>query len=423
LILLVANNRHSGSQYLGADLVDFDVTSWAKQEVTAEAAALCVTTILGVNLARKGVFKITRNSGLSPDGCKEMKHWQPLDDAAKTAGASWGLERCAVMQRTVLLALLLVCGAAQAESIPLIREHGTFVVPVVINDKVTLNFTIDSGASDVSIPADVFSTLTRTGTVTKSDFLDRQMYELADGSKQISQRFRIRSLRIGGLELRAVIASVAPSAGTLLLGQSFLSRLKSWSIDNDRQLLVFNGSTNRDAAPTAVRPELQSGTGIAQAPISSPPTAIAQHISPEREAQCHSFGGTDVQVSDCLREFEFEACMDWWLHQAEVPGYQELLTKLGGGTIRRNGRLVYDPPTLVQLANPAYATPYDSGVAAERARRFQSRPCGAMQVDHANEPYLQALQAFANGLFTYGDLSLIRARVIQVELAAHDTSR
>jgi clan AA aspartic protease (TIGR02281 family) len=155
------------------------------------------------------------------------------------------------MQKTVMLALLLACGAAQAESIPLIREHGTFVVPVVINDKLTLNFTIDSGASDVSIPTDVFSTLTRTGTVTKSDFLDTQVYELADGSKQTSQRFRMRSLRIGNVELKNVIASVAPSAGSLLLGQSFLSRLKAWSIDNGRQLLVFDESTHSDGPPSA----------------------------------------------------------------------------------------------------------------------------------------------------------------------------
>lgn len=70
------------------------------------------------------------------------------------------------MSRTtsaVLLALLLTFGAAQAESIPLIREHGTFVVPVVIKDRITLNFTIDSVAGDISIPADVFLTLTRAG--------------------------------------------------------------------------------------------------------------------------------------------------------------------------------------------------------------------------------------------------------------------
>jgi hypothetical protein len=69
---------------------------------------------------------------------------------------------------TILLTLLLACGAARADSIALIPEHGTFVVPVLINDKISLNFTIDSGASDVSIPADVFSTLTRASTVSKS---------------------------------------------------------------------------------------------------------------------------------------------------------------------------------------------------------------------------------------------------------------
>lgn len=140
----------------------------------------------------------------------------------------------------VMLALLLACGIAHTESIPLIHEHGTFLVPVVMNNRISRNFTIDSGAADVSIPADVFSTLSRTGTVTKSDLLDRRQYELADGSKQWEQRFRIRSLRVGSLELRDVIASVAPSGATLLLGQSFLERLPNWTINNQQHLLVIN---------------------------------------------------------------------------------------------------------------------------------------------------------------------------------------
>jgi hypothetical protein len=49
--------------------------------------------------------------------------------------------------------------------LPLKKDGGTFVVPVQINGAITLNFTIDSGAADVSVPADVFSTLTRTGTI------------------------------------------------------------------------------------------------------------------------------------------------------------------------------------------------------------------------------------------------------------------
>src|SRR5208337_427040 len=152
------------------------------------------------------------------------------------------------------LILLLAWGAARAESIPLIRERGTFVVPVVINDKITLNFTIDSGASDVSIPAHVFFMLTRAGTVSQSDFLDTRVYELADGSKQTARRIRIRSLRVGNTEIRDVVASVSPQEGISLLGQSFLSRLKSWSIDNQRQTLLIDESVSSRTAEVSPPP-------------------------------------------------------------------------------------------------------------------------------------------------------------------------
>ena len=138
-----------------------------------------------------------------------------------------------------MAAVLLFCAAAHAESIPLVRDHGTMQVPVLINGRVSLNFTIDSGATDVCVPAEVFYSLTRDGTVTQQDFMDKRAYKLADGSTEYSPRFRIKSLRVGTLELHDVTASVVPSAGSLLLGQSFLSRLKSWSIDNERQELVI----------------------------------------------------------------------------------------------------------------------------------------------------------------------------------------
>jgi clan AA aspartic protease (TIGR02281 family) len=124
--------------------------------------------------------------------------------------------------------------------IALAYDGGTYVVPVVINDAITLNFVVDSGASEVSIPEDVASTLARAGTIAKEDFLGSQTYVLADGHKMPSQRFRIRSLKIGDIELRDVTASIAPAKGALLLGQSFLSRLKSWSIDNARHALIVN---------------------------------------------------------------------------------------------------------------------------------------------------------------------------------------
>jgi hypothetical protein len=176
---------------------------------------------------------------------RSARPWETAVREARNAqeGVGTGSSVKRVILQLILLPLPLVCSTAQAESIPLIREHGTFFVPVVINDDIPPIFTIVSGASDVSIPADVFSTLARAGIVSQKDFLDKQVHELGDGIKQTSQRFRIRSLRVGSLELREVIASVAPATGSLLLGQSVLSRLKSWSIDNQRQVLLINESS------------------------------------------------------------------------------------------------------------------------------------------------------------------------------------
>ena len=116
-------------------------------------------------------------------------------------------------------------------------------MPALINDKIPLDFVIDSGASDVTVPADVVSTLMRTGTLVSADFTGTQIYVLADGSHVPSQTFRIRSLRVGDLVLNNVAASVASAHGSLLLGQSFLGRFKSWSIDNDKKFLVLGPRT------------------------------------------------------------------------------------------------------------------------------------------------------------------------------------
>jgi predicted aspartyl protease len=127
----------------------------------------------------------------------------------------------------------------RTSEIPLRNLNGVLVVPVSINGALTLNFMVDSGAADVSIPADVVLTLMRTGTLRDADFLGQRTYVLADGSTVPSQTFRIRVLKVGDRQIENVTGSVARAEGSLLLGQSFLSRFRSWSIDNQRQMLVL----------------------------------------------------------------------------------------------------------------------------------------------------------------------------------------
>ena len=125
-------------------------------------------------------------------------------------------------------------------SVPMRIEGGTYVVPVLINGAITLDFVVDSGAADVTIPADVVLTLMRTKTIEETDFLGEQTYVLADGSRVPSQTFVIRSLKVGNKVLENVHGSVASVHGSLLLGQTFLSRFKSWSIDNTKHALLLS---------------------------------------------------------------------------------------------------------------------------------------------------------------------------------------
>jgi len=153
-----------------------------------------------------------------------------------------------IIKRTVLALALAVASVTAAladergmKQIVSVEPHdGAFVVPVVLNDIVTAKFIVDSGSADVSIPEDVASTLLKSGTMTDADLLGSKTYLLADGSKVPSKIYRMASLRIGGMVMQNVTVRIAASKSSLLLGQSFLSRLKSWSMDNARQIMIIN---------------------------------------------------------------------------------------------------------------------------------------------------------------------------------------
>jgi peptidoglycan hydrolase-like protein with peptidoglycan-binding domain len=114
---------------------------------------------------------------------------------------------------------------------------GILQLPVRINNVIVLEFAVDSGAANVTIPKDVVETLVRTGTITNDDLLNEQRCTLADGSSIPCKRFRIKSLQIGDKIVQDIEGNVVPENGILLLGQSFFKRFKSWSIDNERKVL------------------------------------------------------------------------------------------------------------------------------------------------------------------------------------------
>lgn len=152
---------------------------------------------------------------------------------------------------TFLFSFLFTAQVGAVE-LQLKKQGGVYILPVRINGVITLNFTLDSGASEVVIPADVALTLVRAGTINDRDFLNGQTYKLADGSTLKSARFVIRELELGGIKIPNVPCSVVPIAGDLLLGQSLLGRLDSWTLDNKANKLIIGNRTASASGASAI---------------------------------------------------------------------------------------------------------------------------------------------------------------------------
>jgi clan AA aspartic protease (TIGR02281 family) len=127
----------------------------------------------------------------------------------------------------------------RSDEIQIERRGDAYYVPVRINDTITLPFLLDTGASDIVIPADVALTLIRAGALTSGDFIGKSRYRLADGSEAVSDVVNLRELQVGEHSVRNVTASISPLQGEPLLGQSFLSKFGTVTLDYRRLVLIL----------------------------------------------------------------------------------------------------------------------------------------------------------------------------------------
>jgi len=126
-------------------------------------------------------------------------------------------------------------------SVPLRSNGGVYQVPVNINGVEELSFILDSGASDVSLTRSVAHKLIAAGALKESDYKGKRRYSMANGTTQEGVIAVLREVRIGTHTIRNVEAVVFfdVSDSPSLLGQSFLRRLKEWSINSAASTLTF----------------------------------------------------------------------------------------------------------------------------------------------------------------------------------------
>lgn len=114
------------------------------------------------------------------------------------------------------------------------KRNGVYYVPIELNDS-KMDFIFDTGAGIISISETEALFLIKQGTLTESDFKGTSNFIDANGTITEGTIINLKTVKIGGIILHNIEASVVPNAvAPLLLGQSAFERFGKISIDYKR---------------------------------------------------------------------------------------------------------------------------------------------------------------------------------------------
>lgn len=155
--------------------------------------------------------------------------------------------------------LFLSTSATAQERIQMTRHpSGTYDIPCEVNG-VRLNFILDTGASDISLSLTEAAFMLKNGYLDSSDFIGQTSYMTADGSIASGTTVNLRIIKIGSKTLYNVKATISSSIDApILLGQSALGQLGSYTIDGNQ--LILNSVTPL----STLKRKVQQGDAVAQ---------------------------------------------------------------------------------------------------------------------------------------------------------------
>lgn len=114
------------------------------------------------------------------------------------------------------------------------KRNGVYYVPVELNDS-KMDFIFDTGAGIISISETEAMFLIKQGRLTENDIKGTSNFIDANGVITEGTIVNLKTVKIGGITLHNIEASVVPNAiAPLLLGQSAFERFGKISIDYKR---------------------------------------------------------------------------------------------------------------------------------------------------------------------------------------------
>ena len=148
---------------------------------------------------------------------------------------------------SILFVTLFVFAANFAnaeERIKMTLDGGVYTIPCEVNG-LRMKFIFDTGASMVSISMTEARFMYKNGYIDDDDFTGTAKTRIANGDIEENMKLTLREVKVGSKTIHNVEALVSNSANApLLLGQSVLRQLGTWSIDGD--CFVIKDGSNYD---------------------------------------------------------------------------------------------------------------------------------------------------------------------------------
>lgn len=140
-----------------------------------------------------------------------------------------------MLKKIFLLSFTLISQLISAQkTIEMIPYNGVYQIDCKVND-IPMKFILDTGASEVSLSSTEALFLIKQGLITEEDILSPTKYRNANGEILEGTKIKLKTIEVAGLIINDITATVVDELNApLLLGQSFLSKLGTISIDGNK---------------------------------------------------------------------------------------------------------------------------------------------------------------------------------------------
>ena len=120
------------------------------------------------------------------------------------------------------------------------NNNGVFGIPITLNNTLQTYSIFESGASDITISADLALTLFKKGSIGDNDWLNGSSFRFSDGSMANSNRFKLNTVKIGTRVIYNITCSISNYMKIpMIVGQNVLDKFGNYSFDHKNEILTI----------------------------------------------------------------------------------------------------------------------------------------------------------------------------------------